>query len=52
LKETGFDAVQATALTAAVSVAQLFAVAVLMKYVDTGKFQIVHIHSCVLDSLY
>ena len=38
LKETGFDAVQATALTAAVSVAQLLAVAVLMKFVDTGKF--------------
>ena len=35
LKETGFNAVQATALTAAVSVAQLLAVAVLMKFVDT-----------------
>ena len=35
LKETGFNAVEATALTAGVSVAQLIAVGVLMKFVDS-----------------
>ena len=34
LKQTGFDSVQATALTAGVSVAQLIAVGILMKLVD------------------
>jgi MFS family permease len=35
LKETGFNSVDATALTAGVSVAQLIAVGVLMRYVDS-----------------